>query len=169
MINVLKYFHQDKARVAAETNADLNKTMASASSTDSINFLYEDYDTPEPAIISSEILNLSMERDKVNFFEAISKFSHLDAKIKADVPNIARLAPKVSATFWIENGNKFPFLRKLALILLNVPASSAFIERYYSICGNVCKKRCGNFSPDTIIYRSMLKANIHLLDGLIFD
>jgi hypothetical protein len=47
-----------------------------------------------------------------------------------------------------------------------VPAAAAFIERFYSVCGNVCKTKSVNFSSETIIQRSMLKANIHLLDEI---
>jgi hypothetical protein len=66
--------------------------------------------------------------------------------------------------FWTSKGIQFSTLYKLALILYNVPSSSAFIERFYSICGNVFKTKCGNFSSVTIIQRSILKANTHLLE-----
>ena len=72
-------------------------------------------------------------------------------------------------TFWKENIKEFPLLSELALILLNIPASSAFIERFYSICGNVCKPRAGNMTPKLIIERSFLKSNIHILDSLSRD
>lgn len=34
--------------------------------------------------------------------------------------------------FWLKNRNEFPNLAKLANILLNIPASSAVIETFYS-------------------------------------
>ena len=49
---------------------------------------------------------------------------------------------------------------------MNIPSSSAYIERFYSICGNVCKQRAGNMKAQTIASRSFLKANIKILDKL---
>lgn len=56
-----------------------------------------------------------------------------------------------------------PKLFELAQILLCIPASSAFIERFFSISGAVCKVRAGNTAPDLICTRSFLKSNLFLL------
>jgi predicted DNA-binding ribbon-helix-helix protein len=66
--------------------------------------------------------------------------------------------------FWSQKASEFPNLAKAALILYNIPASSAFIERFFSICGITCRKNAGNMGPSMIINRSMLKANLNLLD-----
>ena len=47
-----------------------------------------------------------------------------------------------------------------ALRLLSIPASSAFFERFFSICGTVCTKRNGNMGDDLLIKRSFLKSNL---------
>jgi len=140
--------------------------LPSASSIDSINLLFADDDIVDQTESSSEILSLRMEKDKVNFFQEIEPFAHLNYKFKEAQSLINKLVPKSTAAFWRTNGHKFPFLRRLALILYNVPSSSAFIERFYSICGHVCKTKSGNYNLDTIIQRSMLKANIQLLEEL---
>ena len=72
-----------------------------------------------------------------------------------------------SRQFWIENSTKMPILADLALLLLNIPSSSAFIERFFSICGAICNKRSGNYSDDMIILRSFLKANMNTLQNMI--
>ncbi|RNA20169.1 hypothetical protein BpHYR1_043187 [Brachionus plicatilis] len=41
--------------------------------------------------------------------------------------------------FWNEDCI-MPYLAKLAIVLLNIPSSSAYIERFYSICGLVSKR-----------------------------
>ena len=74
-------------------------------------------------------------------------------------------AIKSTILFWNNNKNRFPYLSKLALRLLNIAASSAFIERFFSICGVISKKRCGNMGPDLTIMRSLLKCNLHLLEN----
>ena len=72
-----------------------------------------------------------------------------------------------SRQFWIENSTKMPILADLALLLLNIPSSSAFIERFFSICGAICNKRSGNYSDEMIILRSVLKANMNTLQNMI--
>ena len=73
---------------------------------------------------------------------------------------------KTTAFFWKTYGRELSHLRKLALILLNIPSASSFIERHYSLCGAVCEKRRGNMKPESVIMRCMLKANLSILKGL---
>ena len=65
-----------------------------------------------------------------------------------------------------ENSVKFPMLYKLALVLLNIQSSSAFIERFFSICGVFCTRRATNMKADLLIKRSMMKSNMHILTHL---
>ena len=66
----------------------------------------------------------------------------------------------------MNNQSKFPTLYRLALILYNIPASSAYIERFYRVVGDVCKSKSGNMKAETIIQRSILKANMAILNEL---
>ncbi len=68
--------------------------------------------------------------------------------------------------FWAANSSKFPNLTRLALVLLNISCSSAFIEQFFSICGIICKPRETYLKDDPIIMRSIMKANMELLNGL---
>jgi hypothetical protein len=73
---------------------------------------------------------------------------------------------KIKSTrgFWYSNASKYPLISQLALILLNTPASSAFVERFFSICGIICHQRAGNMSAELIETRSLLRANLGLLE-----
>ena len=71
-----------------------------------------------------------------------------------------------TSRFWKENFSIFPNLFKLAQILLNIQASSAFIERFFSICGIICTKRNNNMGDELLIMRSLMKANIKTLKEL---
>ena len=71
--------------------------------------------------------------------------------------------------FWLSNSKELPHLNKLSIILLNIQASSAFIERFFSITGVVFKSRCGNMGDDLIIIRSLLKTNMEILEKLTID
>ena len=42
--------------------------------------------------------------------------------------------------FWSSNSSKLPILCSLSRILLNISSSSAFIERFFSISGIICKQ-----------------------------
>jgi len=39
--------------------------------------------------------------------------------------------------FWVTNANKYPLLVPLAQDLLSAPASEAYIERVFSVCGEL--------------------------------
>jgi hypothetical protein len=76
------------------------------------------------------------------------------------------LEEQTSKKFWYSNKTKFPNLSKVAMRLLNIPSSSAFIERYFSLCGAVTTKRNGNMSTRVFIQRCLLKANFKVLEDL---
>jgi hypothetical protein len=59
-----------------------------------------------------------------------------------------------------------PLMSSLAKIILCIPASSSFIERFYSICGVVCSKRNGNMTGELVGERAFLKANMKLVTFL---
>lgn len=68
--------------------------------------------------------------------------------------------------FWKRYCVKYPLLSQIASILLNVQASSANIERFFSIAGVVCKPRTGNMNEELVCERSLLKANYKILKEL---
>jgi hypothetical protein len=69
----------------------------------------------------------------------------------------------LSNAFWCENIGTYPYLGKLAREMLNIPASTAFIERYFSLCGVICNQRASNMHTDLITMRCMLKSNLSIL------
>ena len=71
-----------------------------------------------------------------------------------------------SENLWLENNKEYPYLSKLALVLSNINSSSAFIERFVSICGFVQDKRKMNIIQDLFITRCLLRANIKILNEL---
>jgi hypothetical protein len=69
-------------------------------------------------------------------------------------------------SFWIKFCETFPLLFKLTLILLNINSSSAFIERYFSICGAICTTKNTRMTDELLILRAMLKTNVEILREL---
>ena len=68
--------------------------------------------------------------------------------------------------FWLKNQSTLPNLYKLAKKLLNIQASTAFVERYFSICGIICTTKNTNMNDKTLVMRSVLKSNMNILDEL---
>jgi len=71
-----------------------------------------------------------------------------------------------NSEFWRKFQDKMPTLYSLALILENIPSTSAQIERFFSITGIICDKKRLRMTHEMIIMRSMLKANISVLEEL---
>ncbi len=71
-----------------------------------------------------------------------------------------------NSEFWRKFQDKMPTLYSLALILENIPSTSAQIERFFSITGIICDKKRLRMTHEMIIMRSMLKANISILEEL---
>ena len=71
-----------------------------------------------------------------------------------------------NSEFWRKFQEKMPTLYSLALILENIPSTSAQIERFFSITGIICDKKRLRMTHEMIIMRSMLKANISVLEEL---
>ena len=73
---------------------------------------------------------------------------------------------KVKSTkqFWMTNANLLPKTCQVALILMNIPSNSAFVERFFSLCGIICHDKAGNMSDDLIINRAMIASNIRLIE-----
>ena len=95
-----------------------------------------------------------MERAKQKLNQDIAKFMNI---FIMNTQSFTRY--KRSSMFWIEKRNEFPLLYKLNLILSSIPASSAFIERFFSVTGLYSNKRNRNMKCQTLIRRSLLKAN----------
>ena len=51
----------------------------------------------------------------------------------------------------------------LILMYYNIPTSSAYVERFFSICGIVNRKGADNMSDDTLINCAFLKSNFNIL------
>lgn len=69
-----------------------------------------------------------------------------------------------SPDFWINNAEKYPILYKTALVLCSINSSSAFIERFFSICGVINDCRRGNMDKDLFFIRAFLACNIDILN-----
>ncbi len=73
---------------------------------------------------------------------------------------------KNSVEFWKKYYSEMPLLCELFTLLDNIPAASAQIERFFSMTGLVCDKRRLRMTKELIIMRSMLLANMSILQNI---
>ncbi len=64
--------------------------------------------------------------------------------------------------FWLDNVNQFPHISKLALDLCAAPASEAYCERIFSLCGDLCARK-RNRAKRSLEMKVFLKINKKLL------
>lgn len=100
--------------------------------------------------LTASSLYLQIEEEKI-------KYTNILREIKYNYKNSSL------AEFWIKHRQQLPLLYELALHLLVIPASSAYIERFFSISGIINSKRSANMDSETLQMKAVLKANTHLL------
>jgi len=93
-----------------------------------------------------------------------SKSKTLKDEIKVFLNIIKETKYDSTKKFWLKYKISLPNLFNLSARLLSIPATSAFIERYFSITGQINDKTTNSMSPELLKTKSMLKANIKLLD-----
>jgi hypothetical protein len=123
------------------------------------NFFNTQFFRNDNLIISESLLK---EKFKNEIKKEIEDFRVILLKNKSE----AIYKTESSRNFWLDRLDSLPNLSKLALILSNINSSSAFIERYFSICGFVEDKRKMNISHDLFIKRCFLRANVKILNEI---
>ena len=96
-----------------------------------------------------------------------SKSKTLKDEIKVFLNIIKETKYDSTKKFWLKYKISLPNLFNLSARLLSIPATSAFIERYFSITGQINYKTTNSMSTELLKTKSMLKANIKLLDQII--
>jgi len=66
----------------------------------------------------------------------------------------------LSSKFWVTNANKYPQLAPLAQDLLSAHASEAYLERVFSVCGELTAGK-RNLLTKSLAKRIMLKMNLN--------
>ena len=92
--------------------------------------------------------------------EEVKKFSKLIIQQNFEKKNLS------SIKFWQDKKMEFHHLVTLFIILNSINASSAFIERFFSICGIIATQRNQNSNEDLFYDRAMLCANMKLLENI---
>lgn len=114
--------------------------------------------------INNRILENDNLEDKLDdeiriFKDTISNNNYIILKeMNAEIKDISN--------FFKHHGNKFPYLKKLAYLLLCMNSSSSCIERFFSVCGFVNKKNSTNIRYCLFKAKCLLRANFKYLKEL---
>ena len=93
--------------------------------------------------------------------------SIVDAELERYSGDIEKQTIDCGLTFWLDVNHQMSYslIAPIALDLLALPASQAYVERVFSICGDLCarkrKRMCRNLQQ-----RAFLKMNRHYFDKL---
>jgi hypothetical protein len=70
-----------------------------------------------------------------------------------------------STDFWLKHLEQFPILSQVAQVLLLIPSSSSFIERFFSVCGIITDKFT---SMEDFLFqmRAMFRGNMETLEKI---
>ena len=142
----------DQVQVEEETASQ----QSSTNSTDNFAFTRNFFAQSQSDDIYSNKESLNFRRNK-EIDEEVLFFSDLLSK----EDTIKKT--KSTTEFWLNYRKDLPYLFKLKNILLYIPVSSSFIERFFSISGIVCDIRRASMNNELIVMRSMMKANMPIL------
>lgn len=148
---VLNFIKKEKDSMPQSTPINSQESNHSECSADVVCYstLYE-----EESVNNDEALTIKFEEDLDKEISAYREYF-----INRDV---IRSVTKTKH-FWLKNQIVLPILFSFAIRVMNIAISSAYIERYFSVCGVVCTTKSFNMKDDLVIIRSLLKANYKLL------
>ena len=90
---------------------------------------------------------------------AVTVSNTVDTELIAYFADCKNYSENSGLKFWVTNANKYPLLAPLAQDLLSAPASEAYVERVFSVCGEMpAGKR--NRLIKSLEKRIMLKMNL---------
>ncbi|RNA13112.1 zinc finger BED domain-containing DAYSLEEPER-like [Brachionus plicatilis] len=83
------------------------------------------------AFINSNAYETPADRTRLSTIEKINREKELFFDLIRDQSEIS----KSTQTFWSNNSHRLPIFSNVAKKIFSIPASSAFVERYFSVCG----------------------------------
>ncbi len=102
-----------------KTSQETIANVVNSSSHESLADYLEDYDYDENSDLLSQVKSVNIENEKLEFYKIIEEKGFEASSTKS---------------LWIANKSKLLYMYALALILLNIPSSAAYIECFYSLC-----------------------------------
>lgn len=128
---------------------------------------------PDASIdIYRQIADIAQFASHVNENKTTNDKNEIKSKIFMEKNNFHRYLfdtnedKKSTSLFWLRKKDELPHLFKLARFLIVIPASSAFVEGFFSIAGIITSQRASNTKSKYFCERALLRANAKYLDFL---
>lgn len=104
----------------------------------------------EPAVNDPKRIRLELIEKNCAKGAAMGR-SHIDC-IRMEVHKYTSIAGVVEdpLSWWYTNQTQFPYLSKLAKIMLSCMATSAIVERFFSVAGILVTKKKAGLNPTTM-------------------
>ena len=116
---------------------------------------------PSFKFLSRTLTSVAGEEQHRSTAEATDVNSELN-RYMAELQDIGRALPQTAVQFWLDRQSSYQRLSKVALDLVSSPASQAYVERLFSLCGELTARK-RNRARVSIYRRVFLKLNRHVL------
>ena len=110
--------------------------------------------------LSQKLTSVAGEEQVRSTAEATDVNSELN-RYMAELQDIGRALPQTAIQFWLDRRSSYQRLSKVALDLVSSPASQAYVERLFSLCGELTARK-HNRARVSIYRRVFLKLNRHV-------
>ena len=139
---------EKKAKRSSSSNDHSRSSSAMSTATTDLNAKIENHQLT------------SIEEELLDYFNLVSRMS-------SNLPTSAT-PMQDSIDFWLDNAERFPFLRNLAYNVLGIPASSAAAEHEFSASGWHTLGRKNRTTGETLSAKVFLTCNKDILRPLFF-
>jgi len=92
-------------------------------------------------------------------YRAVTVSNTVDTEMIAYFAECKTYSENSGLKFWVTNANQYPLLAPLVQDLLSAPASEAYVERVFSVCGELTADRRNRLTK-SLEKRIMLKMNL---------
>ena len=150
-----KFIKEDCPQLSIVNEDPLTPSLSCPITERCFSFLYNSQKSSEaPKEPSRRKIEKELDAEVIKFTDIISKkINHTRSE----------------KNFWEKFTKDLPKLTILYVKINSLPATSAFIERFFSLTGLVCEKRRMRMTEDLIEKRAILKANMTTLEKLCVD
>jgi len=109
-----------------------------------------------------------LSRDTQNRQRTASTLSGIDGELeryKNETSNGVDCKCDNGIQYWITREQSYPLLAPIALDLISAPASEAYVERVFSVCGDLCAGKRNRMSVN-LEQRIFLRMNMQRLKAV---
>jgi hypothetical protein len=156
----IRHFTEAVSFLYTDSNNPVQRQKTTNNQTEPSNFPYNSVENRVlRSFLKSRAYETLADSQRISNLEKINREKEIFIDTIRESTNIR----KSTKAFWSENSHRFRILSEVARKIFSIPASSAYIERFFSICGIVSSKISQNIKPENFINKVILRVNVDLL------